>query len=80
MFRPELRVSQMNARDQHRMVARTERHWAADAFRDEHSNLIAAHEDAKKGNHVLQHMHEQEANWDHFWGERRMRIARKNER
>jgi hypothetical protein len=70
----------MNTRDQHRMVARTERAWAASAFRDEHSNLIAAHEDAKKGNRVLQHMHEQEAGWDRFWGKRRLGIARRNSR
>ena len=49
----------------------TERHWAADAFRDQRDNMVAAHEDTKKGNRVLEHMHEQEAGWDEFWGKRR---------
>ena len=47
----------MNTRNQHQLVARTERHWAADAFRDQRDNMIAAHEDAKKGDRVLEHMH-----------------------
>jgi hypothetical protein len=70
----------MNTRNQHRLVARTERHWAADAFRDQRDNMIAAHEDAKKGDRVLEHMHEQEAGWDGFWGKRRTGIARRNNR
>jgi hypothetical protein len=70
----------MDTKDQHRMVARVERHWAADAFRDERDNQIAAHNDARKGNRVLEHMHQQEASWDDFWGKRRLRIAEQNSR
>lgn len=63
---------------EHAAIARTERHWAADALKDARYNCTQARRDFHTGNRLLGEMHEREANWDVWWAQRRLRIARKN--
>jgi hypothetical protein len=66
----------MDAKDQHKRVAKTERAWATEALKDAQYNKQQAKRDLSMGNIVLAHMHQREAGWDTMWMNRRLRIAR----
>ena len=65
-------------KQQRRHIAKLQRGWAASAFRDQKYNLHRAHIEQKKGNRLLAGAYRMEALWDRQWGNRRLRIARKN--
>ena len=64
-------------RRQRKEIARNERHWAADAWRDRNYNLQKYHENLHKGNYILARNYLMEAQWDSQWRNRRLRIAKR---
>jgi hypothetical protein len=70
----------MNARDQHRRIVTTERHFRTDALADARTFHRDAQYDRKHHNYVLAAWHEREAGWDMFWANRRQGIVKKNQR
>jgi hypothetical protein len=61
-------------------IARNERHWAADAWRDRNYNLQKYQENFRKGNFVLARNYLLESQWDSQWRQKRLGIARRNTR
>jgi hypothetical protein len=66
----------MNARDQHRHIGKLQKGWATDAFKDMKYNANRARIERKRGNFVLANAYDREARWDKWWGNRRMKIVR----
>ena len=70
----------MKRRDEHKRVAKQERIWAAQAFRDAKYNYRQEEAQEKLKNNVLAANYRKEYHWDIFWRNRRLKIARMNER
>ena len=68
----------MKRKDEHKRVAKQERIWAAQAFRDARYNHQQEERAEAQKNLVLAANYRQEVKWDNFWGHRRLRIAMRN--
>jgi hypothetical protein len=67
----------MDVRNQHHHIAALQRHWAALAARDAIYNKKRAEMERKAGNLTLARGYSQEARWDLWWRDRRLRIAKR---
>jgi len=70
----------LDVRNQHRHIGTLQKKWAADALRDAKYNLHRALIERKAGNTTLARGYEQEAKWDMQWRNKRLRIAKREER
>jgi hypothetical protein len=66
--------------NQHQLIARQQRVWAAQAFRDARYNHQQAILYRRSGQLIRARNSEQESRWDLWWGNRRLGIARKESR
>jgi hypothetical protein len=63
--------------DPHHKIATLQKHWADNAIKDEQYNL---HRASEVKSPVLRNAYLQEARWDKWWADRRLGIAKKEER
>ena len=70
----------LSVKKQRKQIAKTERYWATLARKEGKSNRRAAQRYEALGEHVLAAQMFQEARWDDWWANRRLGIARVNEK
>jgi hypothetical protein len=70
----------MRKSDQHKQIARVERRDAKLARKEGASNLRNAQINRQKRNFILARQQSQEARWDDWWANRRLGIAKRQER
>jgi hypothetical protein len=70
----------MKRREEHKRIAKQERFWAAQALRDAKYNHKQEERMEALKNNVLAANYRKEYRWDIWWRNRRLKIARMNER